>query len=129
MMLQGSEVKSLREGRASIAEAFARVENNAIWLHGMHIPPYVFARDGGHEPVRPRKLLLHHREIDELIRKTQEAGLTLVPLKVYFSHGLAKCEIGLAKGKKLHDKRQSEARRDADREITRALSKSLKQRS
>ncbi|MCE7883412.1 MAG: SsrA-binding protein SmpB [Actinobacteria bacterium ATB1] len=123
IVLTGSEVKSLRAGRANLQEAYARPQGDAIWLHGMHISPYSFARDGGHEPTRPRKLLLHRREVDELTRQVKEAGLTIVPLSVVFRHGLAKAEIGLARGKKLHDKRQSKARADAEREIQRSLSR------
>jgi len=118
--LAGSEVKSLREGRASLQEAYARIGNGELWLHGMHIPPYSFSRDGGHNPTRPRKLLLHRRELDRLEQRVSEAGLTIVPLRVYFSGGLAKCEIALARGKKTYDKRQDQAARDAQREISRA---------
>lgn len=121
--LLGSEVKSLREGRCSLAEAYARVQHGEVWLHGMHIPPYVFSRGGGHEPQRPRKLLLHRREIEEIARETGEPGVTLVPLAVVFVAGLAKVELGVGRGKKRYDKRQDEARRDADREIARATSR------
>ncbi|MCC7078935.1 MAG: SsrA-binding protein SmpB [Acidimicrobiia bacterium] len=121
IVLTGSEVKSLREGRANLADAYARPQGNEIWLHGMHVSPYSFARDGGHEPARPRKLLLHRREIDVLRRKVKESGLTVVPLAVRFTHGLVKVDLGLARGKKLHDKRHAQARADAEREMQRAL--------
>lgn len=122
IVLAGSEVKSLREGRASLQEAFARVDGGELWLHGMHIPPYVFSRAGGHEPTRPRKLLVHRRELERLAHKSKESGFTIVPLRVYFSGGLAKVEIALARGKKAYDKRQAEAERSATREIHRAMS-------
>ncbi|MFN8103514.1 MAG: SsrA-binding protein SmpB [Acidimicrobiia bacterium] len=122
IVLAGSEVKSLREGRASLQEAFARVDGGELWLHGMHIPPYAFSRAGGHEPTRPRKLLLHRRELGHLAQRSKESGYTIVPLRVYFSGGLAKVEVALARGKKAYDKRQSEAERDAAREIQRAMS-------
>lgn len=121
IVLTGSEVKSLREGRASLAEAFVRIEGAEPRLHGMHIAPYVFARDGGHDPVRPRKLLLHRNEIERLARQVAEAGLAIVPLRVAFRHGLAKVDLALGRGKKLHDKRQAKARADAERDIERAL--------
>lgn len=122
IVLAGSEVKSLRDGRASLQEAFARVDGGELWLHGMHIPPYSFSRAGGHEPVRPRKLLVHRRELERLAQKSKESGFTIVPLRVYFSGGLAKVEVALARGKKAYDKRQSEAERSAAREIQRAMS-------
>lgn len=122
IVLVGSEVKSLRDGRASLQEAFARVDGGELWLHGMHIPPYSFSRAGGHEPTRPRKLLVHRRELEHLERKSKESGYTIVPLRVYFSGGLAKVEVALARGKKAYDKRQTEAERSATREIQRAMS-------
>jgi SsrA-binding protein len=120
IMLVGSEVKSIRDGRANLQDAYARVENGELWLHGMHISPYAFARDQ-HDPTRRRKLLMHRAEIDRLVGKTSEAGVTLVPLKVYFKDGLAKVEIALAKGKRQWDKRQALAERDARRETERAV--------
>ena len=120
LMLVGCEVKSLREGKANLQEAYARVDAGEMWLHGMHVLPYPMARDNP-DPVRKRKLLLHRREIEELTRQTTEAGLTLVPLKLYFRDGIAKVELGLAKGKKRWDKRQAIATRDAQRETDRAL--------
>jgi SsrA-binding protein len=120
IVLTGSEVKSLRQGRASLRESFAIIRNNEVFLIGMHIPPYAQAGYMQHDPTRTRKLLLHKEEIERLVGKTNERGLTLVPLKCYFEHGLAKVEIGLAKGKRSYDKRQDLAKRDADREIARA---------
>lgn len=121
MALTGTEVKSLRAGRASLVDAFAQERDGEIYLHGMHIPEYVQGTWTNHEPRRTRKLLLNRLEIDRLIGKTRESGLTLVPLQVYFSDGWAKVEIGLAKGKKSYDKRQDLAKRDAQREISRAV--------
>lgn len=120
LMLVGCEVKSLREGKANLQEAYARVDDGEMWLHGMHVLPYPMARDNP-DPIRKRKLLLHRREIEELTRQTTEAGLTLVPLKLYFKDGIAKVELGLARGKKRWDKRQAIATRDAQRETDRAL--------
>jgi SsrA-binding protein len=120
MALTGTEVKSLRAGRASLVDAFAQERNGELYLHGMHIPEYAQGTWTNHEPRRTRKLLLNRLEIDRLSGKLRESGLTLVPLAVYFSDGWAKVEIGLAKGKKSYDKRQDLAKRDADREIMRA---------
>ena len=120
MALTGTEVKSLRAGRASLVDAFAQERDGELYLHGMHIPEYVQGTWTNHEPRRTRKLLLNKMEITRLIGKLRESGLTLVPLSVYFSDGWAKVEIGLAKGKKAYDKRQDLAKRDADREIARA---------
>ncbi|EEP73666.1 SsrA-binding protein SmpB [Micromonospora sp. KC207] len=119
MSLTGTEVKSLRAGRASLIDAFAQERGGEIYLHGMNIPEYKQGTWTNHEPRRTRKLLLKRLEIDRLIGKTRESGLTLVPLQVYFSDGWAKVEIGLAKGKKTYDKRQDLAKRDAEREIAR----------
>ncbi len=118
--LTGSEVKSLRGGRASLAEAFARIRDGEAWLEGMHIPPYEQGQTKGYDPIRPRKLLLHRREIERLLGKTKEQGLALIPMRVYFTHGLAKVEIGLGKGRREHEKRQSIAKREAAREMERA---------
>jgi SsrA-binding protein len=120
MALTGTEVKSLRAGRASLVDAFAQERNGEIFLHGMHIPEYEQGTWTNHEPRRTRKLLLNRQEINRLIGKLRESGLTLVPLSVYFSDGWAKVEIGLARGKKTYDKRQDLARRDAEREMRRA---------
>ena len=120
IVLVGSEVKSIRDGRANIGEAYARIEDGEVWLYAMHISPYPFARIG-HDPTRRRKLLLHRSEIDRLLGKLNEAGVTLVPLKVYFRNGMAKIEIATARGKRQWDKRQALAERDAKRETERAL--------
>lgn len=120
IVLTGAEVKSLRGGRGSLAEAFARVRNGEVWLEGMHVPPYPQAMDKGrYDPIRTRKLLLHRREIERLIGKTAERGLALVPLRVYFVHGLAKVELGLGRGKRLYDKRQAIAEREHRRAMER----------
>jgi SsrA-binding protein len=120
IVLVGSEVKSIRDGRANLADAYARIEHGEIWLYGMHVSPYPFARDQ-HDPNRRRKLLMHRSEIDRLIGKTGEAGATLVPLKIYFKDSLAKVELALAKGKRQWDKRQAMAERDAKRETDRVI--------
>ncbi len=120
IVLVGSEVKSIRDGRANLADAYARIEDGEVWLYGMHVSPYPFSRIG-HDPTRRRKLLLHREEIDRLIGKLSEAGLTMVPLKVYFQNGMAKVELALVRGKRQWDKRQAMAERDAKRETERAL--------
>lgn len=121
LVLTGPEVKSLRAGKASIAEAFARVERDEVWLHGAHVTTYDPAGPWNHDPTRPRKLLLHRREIRRLIGATQEKGLTLVPLELYFRRGIAKVTLALARGKKLHDRREDLKRKAADREMERAI--------
>jgi len=121
MVLTGSEVKSLRGGAASMRESFAIIRDGEPLLIGMHIGPYAQAGYAGHEPTRTRKLLLHKDEIQRLLGKTAERGLTLVPLKVYFNHGLAKIELGLAKGKKTYDRRESLKEKDAQMQIDRAM--------
>jgi SsrA-binding protein len=120
LVLTGSEVKSLRQGRASLSESFARVEGGEIWLENMHIPPYEQGEKRGYDPRRRRKLLLHRREIDRLIGKTAERGLALVPVRLYFSHGLAKVELGLGRGKRAFEKRQATMEREHRREMERA---------
>jgi SsrA-binding protein len=124
--LTGTEVKSLRAGRASLVDAFAQVKDGEIYLYGMHIPEYTHGTWTNHEPRRSRKLLLNRAEIDRLRGRVQESGLTLVPLALYFSDGWAKVEIGLARGKRSYDKRQDLAKRDADREISRAMGRRSK---
>jgi SsrA-binding protein len=120
--LQGSEVKSLRSGRATIAESYASAEGGEIWLINAHIPEYLEANRFNHEPKRPRKLLLHKRQMAKLIIAVEREGMTMVPLQVYFNaRGKAKVALALAKGKKLHDKRDSERRRDWSREKGRLL--------
>ena len=118
IVLTGAEVKSLRGGRGSLSEAYARVRGHEIWLEGMHIPPYDQAMDKARwEPIRPRKLLLHRKEIERLIGTTAEKGLALIPLRVYFAHGLAKVELGLARGRRQFEKRQAIAEREHRREM------------
>jgi SsrA-binding protein len=120
LALQGSEVKALREGRGQIAEAYAMVRDGEVFIHGMHISPYSGAST--HvvlDPVRPRKLLMHRKEIDAIAAATQQKGKTLVPLRVYFLHGLVKIEVGVAHGKRSFDKRRDIAEREAKRQIER----------
>jgi SsrA-binding protein len=120
IVLTGTEVKSLRAGRASMSDAYASIEGGEVYLRNLHIPEYSQGTWTNHEPRRTRKLLLHRGEIAKLIGKTQESGLTLVPLQLYFSDGKVKVEIALARGKRDYDKRQDMAKRDAQREIARA---------
>lgn len=121
LVLTGPEVKSVRAGKVSLAEAFARVENGEVWLYGMHISPYDPASRWNADPVRTRKLLLNRREIRRLIGATREKGLTLVPLDLYFRRGYARVTLALARGKKLHDKREALKERAVSREIERAV--------
>jgi SsrA-binding protein len=121
VVLRGSEVKSLREGRANLTDAYALVDKGEVWLSGLHISPYEHTRMEEQEPTRDRKLLLHASEIRRLAGKVQEKGFTLVPLRVYFRGGYAKVELGLGKGKKLYDKREDIKQADARREIERAM--------
>jgi SsrA-binding protein len=123
IVLVGTEVKSLREGKAQIKDAYASIRDNEVWLYGLYIPPYGPAAHDNHDPDRPRKLLLHRREIDRLSIRTNERGLTLVPTRMYFAgpRSTAKVEIALAKGKDLYDKRQSIKSRDTAREVQREL--------
>ena len=121
LVLTGTEVKSLRAGRASLADGFGQVSDGEVWLHNVHIPEYVQGTWTNHEPKRTRKLLLHRKEIDRLRREVAEQGLTLIPLSLYFSNGNAKVELGVARGKRTYDKRQDLAKRDAAREMDRAL--------
>lgn len=119
--LQGSEVKSLRDAKVQLREAYARVEDGELWLYGMHVAPYAFATGmGGHDPDRRRKLLVHRRQIDELMGRTGQEGLTLVPLSIYFRDGRAKVELALARGRKTYDKRHAIAARDAALEVERS---------
>ena len=119
--LQGSEVKSLRDGKANLKDAYAMVRDGEVWLHNMHIAPYAPAAGDGHDPERPRKLLMHKKEIERLIGKTQERGLTLVPTRIYFSGPRAKVELALARGKEQRDKRDTIREREQNREMQRAL--------
>jgi SsrA-binding protein len=121
LVLQGTEVKSLRDGRANLKDSYASVENGEVYLHNCHISPYPNGGYANHDPERVRKLLVHKREIRRLVGKTQERGLTLIPLKLYFLRGKVKVELALARGKKMYDKREDMKRRDADREIERAF--------
>ncbi|GAA2811111.1 SsrA-binding protein SmpB [Saccharopolyspora taberi] len=126
IVLTGTEVKSLRQGKASLVDGFATVDRGEVWLRNVHIPEYTEGTWTNHEPRRSRKLLLHKGEIVRLIGKIQESGLSLIPLSLYFSDGKAKVELALAKGKKAHDKRQDLAKRDAQREIERAMGRARK---
>ena len=118
--LTGTEIKSIRAGRVNLAEAYARIERGEAWLIGAHIAPYEQGNRNNHEPTRTRKLLLHRDQISGLIGRTQAKGFTLVPLKLYIRNGMAKLEIGVARGKKAYDKRRTIAERDARRELERA---------
>jgi len=126
IQLVGTEVKSLREGQASLADAFATVDDGEIWLRNLHIPEYHHGTWTNHPPRRNRKLLLHRKEIDNLVGKVRDGNLTLVPLSLYFSEGKVKVELALARGKQAHDKRQDMAKRDAQREVTRELGRRAK---
>ena len=121
LVLTGTEVKSLRAGRASLTDGFAQISDGEVWLHNVHIPEYTQGTWTNHEPRRTRKLLLHRKEIEKLSARTAEQGLTLVPLSLYFKDGKAKVELGLGRGKRSYDKRQDLASRDAAREMDRAL--------
>lgn len=121
--LRGAEVKSIRDGKVSLNESFARIEGNQIFLHGMHVLPYPHSRLETQDPVRPRRLLLHRSEINKLIGQVAEKGRTLVPVKLYLKHGFIKLEIALGKGKELADKRETIKRRTAERETAREISK------
>jgi len=126
LVLQGNEVKSIRAGKVSLKESFAHIKNSEIFLHNMHISPYSFGRQEEQDPRRTRKLLLRKMEIKRLIGKTKEKGYTLIPLKVYFSNNFVKIELGLARGKKLYDKRKTIAEKTAKREVERALKERAK---
>ena len=121
LALQGTEVKSLRAGRANLQDAFCKVEGSEGFMVNAHISPYSHGNLNNHDPLRPRKLLLHKREIGKLQKATQQKGFTIIPLKLYFKNGIAKVEIGLARGKKLYDKRADLAERDTQRRLDRTL--------
>lgn len=121
IVLTGTEVKSLRNGKASLEEAYASVDRGEVWLNGCDIPEYVQANRMNHKPKRPRKLLLHRKEIEKVANKSADRGLTLVPLQIYFKKGIAKVEICVAKGRKLYDKRDAIKKQDVKRDIDRAL--------
>lgn len=124
IVLRGSEVKSLRESKVQLADAWASIDGNEVWLHGLHIAPYSRSQaHSGHDPVRPRKLLLHREQIDRLRQKIQVERLSLVPLRLYFKDGRLKVEIAVGKGRRTIDKRQDIARRDAEREAARAIAR------
>jgi len=121
IVLKGSEIKSIRANRVDLRDAYAKPENGELWLYNSHIASYDAASYNTHEPTRPRKLLLHRKEIDNLAGKVAQRGLTLVPLKLYIKRGVAKIELGMAKGKKIYDKREAITRREVGREMDRAL--------
>lgn len=121
IVLQGTEVKSLRLGQANLKDSYAAIRGGEVWLYHLHISPYDHGNIYNHDPVRPRKLLLHRREIKRLIGKVEERGMTLVPLRMYFKNGKAKVELGLARGKRQYDRRQDIARRDTERDVQREL--------
>ncbi|WP_406700221.1 SsrA-binding protein SmpB [Singulisphaera sp. Ch08] len=121
IVLTGTEVKSLRNGKASLEESYAGISGDEVWLYGCDIPEYLQANRMNHKPKRPRKLLLHRTEIDKLLAKASERGLTIVPLMIYFKKGMAKVEISVARGRKLYDKREALKNKDAKRDIDRAV--------
>jgi len=123
LALKGSEIKSIRAGQISLAVSYIRVDENQAWLIEAHIAPYLQANRFNHDPKRPRRLLLHGKEIHEMWDAVRQKGVTIVPIRVYLKNGRAKLEIAIAKGKKLHDKREAIARRDAEREMDRATSR------
>jgi SsrA-binding protein len=129
IVLTGTEVKSLRQGRASLVDGYAVVQDDELWLMGAYIPEYTEGTWNNHTPRRSRKLLLHRREIEDLVVRTRESGLALVPLSLYFKDGKVKCELALARGKRAYDKRTDLAKRDADREIQRAYGRAAKGRA
>jgi SsrA-binding protein len=121
IVLLGTEIKSIREGKVNLKDSYGLVKNGEVWLLNCHISPYSHGNRMNHDPLRTRKLLLHRSEIRKLVGKTTERGMTLVPIKIYFQNGKAKCEIALAKGKKLFDKRETEKRKTAERETRQAI--------
>jgi SsrA-binding protein len=121
MVLCGTEVKSIREGKVNLKDSYGLVKNGEVWLLNCHISPYSHGNRMNHDPLRTRKLLLHRNEIRKVLGKTTERGMTLVPLKIYFVQGRAKCQIALAKGKNLYDKRETEKKKTADREARQAI--------
>jgi SsrA-binding protein len=121
IVLKGTEVKSLRDGTANLEDSYAKLEDGEVWLIGSDIPEYAMGNRLNHKPKRPRKLLLHRREIDKFAGKATQRGFTLVPLRLYFKHGMAKVELAIAKGKQLHDKREAKKKAEVQREIRRAM--------
>ncbi|HHV30291.1 SsrA-binding protein SmpB [Acetivibrio mesophilus] len=126
IVLSGTEVKSIRAGKVSLKDSYANIKNGEVFIYGMHISPYEQGNIFNKDPLRDRKLLLHKAEINKLIGYIQQKGMTLVPLEVYFTHGKVKIELGIGKGKKLYDKREDIAKKDAQREIDRRLKESFK---
>jgi SsrA-binding protein len=126
LVLSGTEIKSIRAGRVNLAEAYARIERGEAWLIGAHIAPYAQGNRNNHEPTRTRKLLIHRDQIAELIGRTQAKGYTLVPLKLYIRNGMAKLELGVARGKQAHDKRRTIAERDMRRDLERSTKERVK---
>ncbi|MGA7624988.1 MAG: SsrA-binding protein SmpB [Candidatus Acidiferrales bacterium] len=124
LVLVGTEVKSLREGKGTLREAYAEIRQGQAWLVNCHIPEYQPGGFRNHDPLRKRKLLLHRREIDRLLVQTQQKGMTIVPTKIYFRDGIAKCEVAIAKGKKFHDRREAERQKEAKREANEAMFRS-----
>ncbi|MGH9676895.1 MAG: SsrA-binding protein SmpB [Candidatus Acidiferrum sp.] len=122
IVLTGTEVKSLRDGHASLEDAYGKLDGDEVWLIGSDVPEYAMGNRMNHKPKRPRKLLVHRREIDKFAAKATQRGFTLVPLKLYFKEGLAKVELAIARGKQLHDKRDAAKKADAQRDIRRAMS-------
>ncbi len=123
--LTGTEVKSIREGKVNLKESFCRIKNGEVFINNMNIAVYEFGNRENHDPTRMRKLLLHHAEIDKLIRLTEQKGLSMVPTKIYFKRNYVKLEIGVGRGKKLHDKRETLKRKEADREMAKAIKGAL----
>lgn len=121
IVLQGTEVKSLRDGKANLQDAFARLDRGELWLYNLHISPYEMGNRFNHDPLRPRKLLMHRRELRRLVGEVEQKGLTLVPLDIHFSNGIAKVKLALVRGKKLHDKRDALRERDDKRDVERAF--------
>ncbi|HBV86786.1 SsrA-binding protein SmpB [Desulfosporosinus sp.] len=121
IILTGTEIKSIRNGRVNLKDSYARLDNGEVWVHQMHISPYEQGNRYNHDPLRPRKLLLHRAEINKLIGKIQQQGLTLIPIKIYLKKGMAKVELAVGQGKKNYDKRQALAEREGKRDIERAL--------
>ena len=121
LVLQGTEVKSLRDSKANLQDAFARIDNGEMWLYNLHISPYEMGNRNNHDPLRPRKLLMHRAELRKLVGKVEQKGLTLVPLDIHFVRGRAKVTVALARGKHMHDKRDDLRKRDAEREVQRGL--------
>ncbi len=121
IVLTGTEVKSIRDGKVNLKESFCRIKDGEVFINNMNIPEYAFGNRENHDPTRMRKLLLHHVEIDKLIRQTEQKGLALIPTKIYFKQNYIKLELGLGRGKKLHDKRETLKRKEADREMAKAI--------